>query len=752
MTVELPGRAPTTDGELARQFHERIRRLENPRSVRVGPWVIATDPITGDLKASRPGQTLMLGGDQPVEVVEQSLSLSKFVTKDDLDAALDGIEAGGGGDNDSVWAQLYEKLTGILSPTNALNALANFFRLELGAPITSSRLPLLPLSHIRPISPNLLTDGSFDYEETLSGFPDWDWDDTVGRNKPGSAYTVADGTTHTIHSNSIEVGPDDRLNVEVYARWAGLVASGAAIKLDISCYRDDGSPVFSGPITLDSLTVSGTASGWTKLSVTNWDVPDEARHVVVELTVTSGATAGVVHFDDAGCFKIGTMPQSYISGLVEGLNALWQGIQARIDDFLDLLDVFGGFNVGDHIGQLTDVVTRLQHLNPLNGLFDASKLGNIANIPMIAQERISGLVTALNEAGQGIRDAIVQALGGSGTGHSNTDVLNALMNIPASVVNTAIAGASNIENALQQAIDSVIAGAGDLIGSGFGFADMIAQLTGLRRATAGTAAAVVNLQSQVANLDPAANSEVVDFGEFANSASPPSMFTKVSDTGSGSIILTNGVLAWNSADAAGREFYLYNGGPLQTDLFEVQVVLPSVPSHGIFGLDSTNYVYLIGRSDATGNNMVVARLGWDEVRVYSRNSGTMTQIGPTISADDILTSGSSVSFKGGTIADPRYFTLSINGDKVYEYSDEAPITVIGSSNRFCGLGLEKGNNYATGRISTWAMLDGGSSAGSGVVAGYTNAGLTNLILWKGTQAQYDALPTKSPNGIYVVEG
>lgn len=362
---------------------------------------------------------------------------------------------------------------------------------------------------------------------------------------------------------------------------------------------------------------------------------------------------------------------------------------------------------------------------------------------------IASLIDALFGADSFI-DQVITGLFGEANFMTNIiDDINSGPNILGSAVQTIVDGADNIDDAIQQAIDSVIAGAGNLIGSGFGFGDMIAQLTGLRQAAAGANDAVLDLQAQVANLDPAASSEVVKFVEFADAASPPSMFTKVNDIGTGNIIVSDGELKWNGTDA-GREFYIFNGGPLLTDLFEVTFVLPSVPSHGWFGADGSNYLYLIGRSDSTGSNMVLARLAWDEIRVYSYNSGTFTQIGPTISDPDILTGGCKVSFKGGTVAEPRYFKVSVNGNKLYEATDSVPVSLFGADKRFCGLGIEKGSSYLTGTISTWSMLDGGASAGSGTVAGYTASGLTNLNLWKGTASQYAAITTKNPNTIYVV--
>lgn len=69
-----------------------------------------------------------------------------------------------------------------------------------------------------------------------------------------------------------------------------------------------------------------------------------------------------------------------------------------------------------------------------------------------------GLPAALAAAGQDIRDAIVQALGGSGTGHSALDIINALTSIPNANIN-GLAGLLNLK-AAQADLNALAAGFG----------------------------------------------------------------------------------------------------------------------------------------------------------------------------------------------------------------------------------------------------------------------------------------------------
>lgn len=261
------------------------------------------------------------------------------------------------------WGALLRKLTGGGVPSDPLDALAKFFRINLGAPITPGRLPLLPLSHISAVNPNLLTDGGFDDEATLAPFDDWDWDDTDGRTKPGCAYTVADGTTHTIYSNAIEVGETDTLDVEAWVDWIGLVTNGASpLTVAISAYRADRTLIGGMPARVAQAGGAGNSATWQRLHFEEWPVPEDAEYVVLELTVAAWATAGIVRFDDALVRKTGTMPQSFVSGLagalqnaanrVQGvINQVWTGITRQVLDgpknLTDLFEVLGAIPAGN---------------------------------------------------------------------------------------------------------------------------------------------------------------------------------------------------------------------------------------------------------------------------------------------------------------------------------------------------------------------------------------------------------------------
>lgn len=607
---------------------------------------------------------------------------------------------------------------------------------------------VISISQLADQSPTVIWEGGFDTATTIPEGFGFAWDASGETSPFGSAVAVGDGTEKAIFSNIFEVGKKQVFDFRTAVWFSNASNSGSdAVVIELVPYDENN--VVGTPVKIAGISPSANSSGWVTLQG-NYTIPNSGwSKAVARIRVTNKLTAGTIKFDNAIVTRTQKILQEWVSGLAQALGDIVDWIENLVDELLDAIGLGGG--VGGLFDKIQDLATGIGEW-----LLDTEDVSaGLANLFdwKVVQDQINDLLdgdlflTPINSYVQSIKDKLVLQAG---------KLQNLTINgfLPGTSVQTGLSGALNLENAVQQAINAVIEGAGGLLGSGgggaFSFLDMVGQLTGLRQGVQGNAEQLAALQVSVAGMDPAASSEVVNLSEFVDSATPPSMFTKVNDLGSGFIKTAGGKLVWDGS--TGREFYLFNGGPLQTDLFEVKIVLPKVPSHGWFGDDSSNFLYLIGRSDAAGNNMTMLRVGWDEARVYSYNSGVFTQIGSGYGKADLLTGGCSVGFKGGTLAEPRYFKASVNEQTVYEVTDDDPISLYGASYRYCGLGIEKGSSYDTGTISSWSMLDGGASAGSGVVTGYSASGLTNLGLWEGTLAHYNAIVSKSPTTVYVIKG
>ncbi|ART68211.1 hypothetical protein BTO20_06095 [Mycobacterium dioxanotrophicus] len=351
-TLQRPAR---TDQEWARQISRRLDVLENPRSLRVSDWVI--NSVDGKLIATRPGQSVNL--DNPTGPVSVDLGSLRGFTSTDREEVVNEAKT-------SAWQELYEKLTGQLNPVDALKSLSDFFRIELGGPISADRIPLIPLTHIRDINRNLILDGGFDTGDTLLGLPDWAHDDTDGRSQPGCAVTTADGTSHVIYSNDIQVAKDDKLNLSVAVKWVGLtaLAGSDAIRLNVAAYDASGVMIGGAPTMVASVASpsgnSGGTNGWGTTISGTYTVPDTAVLVTVELTVMASATAGTVKFDDAEARKTGSFLQMYVKDLPADLQSLFGWIEATVNAGLGALGIPALGSLADKLLDFQDGLSDLQ--------------------------------------------------------------------------------------------------------------------------------------------------------------------------------------------------------------------------------------------------------------------------------------------------------------------------------------------------------------------------------------------------------
>ena len=175
--------------------------------------------------------------------------------------------------------------------------------------------------------------------------------------------------------------------------------------------------------------------------------------------------------------NIGAIAQGKITGLTADLGSLATSIGTKLaastwQTFLDGVKGSGG-------GVIADVVNKLQHLDAAGG-FDAAQLGNVTNIPAIAQAKVTGLTTDLGNLattiGQRLTTATWQTfldgVKGSGGGVIS-DVTNKLQKLSATGIidvtgvpnlsaakitsgtfsDSLVPGLQTIQNAVGQAID-----------------------------------------------------------------------------------------------------------------------------------------------------------------------------------------------------------------------------------------------------------------------------------------------------------
>ncbi|AEZ50704.1 minor tail protein [Mycobacterium phage Rose5] len=275
-----------------------------------------------------------------------------------------------------------------LSPLNAGNLFGG---------INITQLPLLSVSHIANVQPELLTNGGFDTDESVSANDEWEWDGEVGRTSPyGSVRIEADGTQHELVSgpNAILVAAGQELDLSVWVTQVDAVGSGARAQLYVRPYTDG---VAGTAVQIAQAAVPTT---WAKLSGT-YTVPSGVDSIRLVLRVTSNATAGTFWFDDASVKKKGLMSRGLVDGLemlhtafnqvmeilggaivtpinsaVQAVKDWWNAVAGKVQN-LTLSGILPSINVGSPIGGINIGQDLLDTWNRIvNGFRRTSTTGN----------------------------------------------------------------------------------------------------------------------------------------------------------------------------------------------------------------------------------------------------------------------------------------------------------------------------------------------------------------------------------------
>jgi len=123
------GRAARSDAEWVRDITRRVRSLENPATLRVGPWVLFER--AGDLMAAQPdGQMINLSvpvaaeADTPAVTKQILIEAAGGLTATEVQAMIDGSQT-------SIFDELYQILAGFIPATAALQNLSGLLKTEL---------------------------------------------------------------------------------------------------------------------------------------------------------------------------------------------------------------------------------------------------------------------------------------------------------------------------------------------------------------------------------------------------------------------------------------------------------------------------------------------------------------------------------------------------------------------------------------------------------------------------------------------
>jgi hypothetical protein len=190
-------------------------------------------------------------------------------------------------------------------------------------------------------------------------------------------------------------------------------------------------------------------------------------------------------------------------------------------------------------------------------------------------------------------------------------------------------------------------------------------------------------------------------------------FTKVQDTGTSVARVVTEALDMFYSDGAGSETWLYTDGTLDSDYFEVSMVMPRrSDTPGLFQPSNESYSELVGRSNASGSRRCVLRTYYNSVRVGTVVDGTYTQFGSI--GNYTVPAGAYVTFRGGTTGGVRNFQILINNQLKHTVNDTGSVSYVGSSYRHCGWTLSTDGEYRPNNMSIWTMNDNAPVATAGV--------------------------------------
>lgn len=290
---------------------------------------------------------------------------------------------------------------------------------------------VIPIGLLSRTTPNLLANGGFDGAVSIVEGEGWFWDEAVGRTSPGSARFEASGVAGLQLSTPVQVAEGQKIEDEVWVRWASLSASGTAMRLQRRWYL--GSTLVSTD-EVGAITDPGPSADWTRLHGAA-TTPAGVDSVCLALLVEAAVTSGRVWFDDGSLVKPTTsLPQQWISGLVDALGALGDDIADAIAWIKSLIEKITGrawATIADAIdgaqtwiGQLGSILGGGNPSNLLPSLVGHT-IGTLKQTVSQIGELFDGIVvTPINGIVQGVKDWLGDLFGWKNTTTSNHQGLN----------------------------------------------------------------------------------------------------------------------------------------------------------------------------------------------------------------------------------------------------------------------------------------------------------------------------------------
>lgn len=348
----VPGKNPTTDVELVRSFHDRLRRLENPQTLRVGPWVLSSQ--SGRLTAQRPGLPAALFLDEIVQPQTRQFGSSRGyvvpgggLTAGEVTEAITGTP----GDLEDIGAWLDAQWQKFLTPQSPINADNLFGWLP---PWLLGKVPVSLLTN-EPVQQ--LFNPNFTGEVSLNDPSGrWTWDHTVYRSTDdpepelrGSATVELDGTRLELESNPIPAIPGKTVSVQAHLASLNMTGTGQVAQVVIQPYTKvmvDGLPTRvegeqsviayrTGPPSALATDWAAKPAGARSATLSGgWLTPQTGvDEYTIRLVITAAATGGRIWWDDILQAPADKIPQLWVENLNTDLNQQLDKINAVFQAF-----------------------------------------------------------------------------------------------------------------------------------------------------------------------------------------------------------------------------------------------------------------------------------------------------------------------------------------------------------------------------------------------------------------------------------
>jgi hypothetical protein len=251
--------------------------------------------------------------------------------------------------------------------------------------------PLVNISHIGNVSPNLLSNPNFSDANALSGLTDWVFDGGEDHDGDGSGSAKALAHNVFLLSNPIDVVQGHKFDISAWAKYSGVTATAAANAIRVSVVGYLNGAQVTSSLVAGVASPSGSAT-WTQLSGT-YTVPAGVDTVRVQLGVTSDMSAGTVWFDTISAKKTGNMPGTLVQGITGAVSNIVEDVQGFLNSVVagllglgDLLydAVLGDantvtFNLNDTIAAMSSSIQTLQNSATYTANAGASEFISFAN-------------------------------------------------------------------------------------------------------------------------------------------------------------------------------------------------------------------------------------------------------------------------------------------------------------------------------------------------------------------------------------